>query len=309
MFKSLIFLFLTNIAVVQSYAMEACKYSPLPKESGSITGEKLISAGELIHKNNSINSLADGEYLYVIDSDFRLVISPRFFKNKTKKLNDAPKFAAHLSLESFLINETQTDTIQIFAAGEFRIFNNQVLFVNNRSGSFRGNQDSLNLAKVILAENGLNIGSTSSILNYEKAKDLTNKDLFTMFNGGHSTLSLRSIAFNEVSKSESLVEIILKLKPIYKLLSEKYPNDLNKQLVDPNFISRYGIKISQDDLKQKLVKKIEITNFLANLNCCSYEYAIFMHKKKFEENSRTENMDRDYPSQLLRFIEELKSFL
>lgn len=122
--------------------------------SRAIEKYELLRTGKFATNAEELAFLADGNYLYCIDSHKRIVYSPRTLRESVS--TDAQYLVTHRSLYSF-ITHTQSAEPDIIAAGEFRIINGRVSQVNNKSGTFKGNQTHLAFAVSFLKTVGLKI--------------------------------------------------------------------------------------------------------------------------------------------------------
>ncbi|MBL6988604.1 MAG: hypothetical protein ISR65_02455 [Bacteriovoracaceae bacterium] len=175
--------------------IDSAMQAPLPIKQ-TVRGlfpEELFQTGIVYFKDERIGPLENGEYIYLIDHHDRINIALRV---PTLQANSERYLASHLGLHNHLLQiahvrgqlgvvsptlkksiKTPLRQLFVLAAGEFRVVNKTVIKMNNRSGSWRGNNTHLDYARYKLANAGLEIHPEARILDEgKKASNLEHVD-------------------------------------------------------------------------------------------------------------------------------------
>jgi hypothetical protein len=132
---------------------------PIPHTPQTIYPIELESAGTLVFADQPLPALEMGFYVYLITANGDILFAPKYH------LRSAPRsLATHKSLlELYKKAMRDRDTPDIVAAGEFQIAFDEAVEIRNKSGNFRGESESLDLAVEVLTHHGLPITSRTQI--------------------------------------------------------------------------------------------------------------------------------------------------
>jgi hypothetical protein len=116
-------------------------------------------AGQIVKPGEMLPQLDTGFYIYLITANGEIMFARRYsLQSWTKNL------ATHKSLlEMYQRRSGAPDAPDIVAAGEFQIAFDQVVEVNNRSGNFRGDDETLKLGVEVLRAHGLPFSNETKI--------------------------------------------------------------------------------------------------------------------------------------------------
>jgi|GEM_PF-3798871 len=162
---SLIFTLFLSLNSTRAFA-DGCNdllraLSPSPS-SIRVIGEK-ESAGEVLSPSQNFPYLDDGAYVYVIDRQGRIGFSKR-----VPDLNDSvTPLVSHRSVFEKM-KQDQTPPPEVTAAGEFEIHLGRVSLLNNKSGTFRGDEKNLFVTEALLKRHGLNIEPGTERVDYAR---------------------------------------------------------------------------------------------------------------------------------------------
>lgn len=175
-----------------------------PEKSKQVETYEVLSTGTILSGSEKMGTLANGAYVYLIDSQGKLIYTER-----TPANNDDPArhLATHRSLAQKLSDVFGT-TPKIIAAGEFFITNGRVSEVNNKSGTYRGGPVHLNYAIETLGQYGLKIESTTLTRDFSKNQvDIRHLD--------EKNYSILLSQYRNTTEYALLVELYAKLAKAY----------------------------------------------------------------------------------------------
>ena len=198
--------------------------------SARVVGE-LASAGHILAVHEKLPShLADGSYIYVISSDGTLGFSPRIPDPR----NLSEPLSSHRAIYQKLKDLKKIDP-QIIAAGEFEISAGRVAQVNNKSGTFRGGQKQLNLAKEMLQKKGLKIEPKTVFTDYATAA----------VPGKHNTELENAQAYVNLHRDPKLKALFDLMEKNRKVIYQHYPAETPGKMNITAFLTSDTPRLSQ----------------------------------------------------------------
>ncbi|MBL6991524.1 MAG: hypothetical protein ISR65_17195 [Bacteriovoracaceae bacterium] len=190
--------------------------------------EELLAVGQVYKLGEHVGPFQNGDYIFLIDHLERLIISPRV---PVGQAIDGKYLASHLGLLNKLIQidaqvvdknkatvaHTFLTKPMVLAAGEFRVINDTIVSLSNRSGSWRGNQSHLSYALRRLKDAHINFHQNAKIID-QNSKDHKNLD----------HISVRGLAkiIIEVRGDEHLNTLAQKFSTFYSHLVRRFPSNL-----------------------------------------------------------------------------------
>jgi hypothetical protein len=134
----------------------------VPLKNKVLDVPRLLRATNVVELNGEVSSrlqhLPNGNYVYSIDTEKRLVLVPRALNHGSVNLDapDATFVGSHEGIVKFLRSIYQTEP-QFLPAGEITVRNGRVMMVSNGAGTYRGGSDHLAYAVGQLESHGLAI--------------------------------------------------------------------------------------------------------------------------------------------------------
>lgn len=220
-------------------APESLSFSP---SSVRIVGEKL-SAGEIILSHQKLPPLENGAYLYLIDQKGTLI-----FSNRVPDLNDfAEPLASHRSLY-YRLNSFNQNVTDVVAAGEFEIHHHRVSLINNKSGTFRGNEKNLRWAEDVLLKRGLEIEKNTVRTDYSPGNVFSGKHLKEL-DGAHALVRVMA----DPQKKKLYEKILKQVEKIYAYYPSKVPGKMHLD----SFLSSRELKFGNPRNPSLVIEHLE----------------------------------------------------
>ncbi|MBL6991913.1 MAG: hypothetical protein ISR65_19175 [Bacteriovoracaceae bacterium] len=198
----------------------------IKQTSRSLYTEELEQAGLVYLKDETVETLENGFYIFLIDHLERLIISLR----SPARIAYNNKFlATHLSLYTRLTQTYSTfynlvlphsHNLSILGAGEFRVINGQVVALNNRSGSWKGNDQNLLYSRQRLFEANIPFHPRAKLV--DENNPIHNSPIST--NPHFSAKKLAQAEFL-VRSDPDLYKITKRLNALFNKLTILFPGD------------------------------------------------------------------------------------
>jgi hypothetical protein len=205
-----------------------------------VTPAELSYAGQFlrVNDNTQLSQLPDDTYIYLIDKYERVMISSRAPDQGIQTVGmDTKYMASHRSLlNQFKILDP---SVEIIAAGEFRITHGVTTALNNKSNTFRGDGTALRYAEKKLKIHGLPVRENTQRVDYAETKPISKH-------------------LNDAEEAKALVE--LRGNPRYKLirdlfdeLYEKFPATSSEPagMLSKSEIDKVTLKLSNELMSRK----------------------------------------------------------
>ena len=170
---------------------------------------ELPEAGRLVTQSNELSTIPDGTYVYLIDSNSRVIYSPQ-----TPLLGAASAEGQHLASHRSLAAKYETQlgkALAVRAAGEFHVTNGHVSEVNNRSKTYPGGSVNLDYAVKELEGSGLRVEDRTAKRDYSLGDKTKDRHLES------ERLSMLTALYGNTVEYKYLNDV-------YKKLSERYPD-------------------------------------------------------------------------------------
>jgi hypothetical protein len=214
----MILLFL--VSGVNAHASPNCAVrfnaKPIPHTPQPVYPQELEHSGTITFPGQPLPHLGPGHYIYLITGAGELLTSLRYLPTARGK-----NIATHKSLLKMYRRETgRSGEDSIIASGEFQMGFDEVIELKNKSGNFRGDPASLEVAEQVFRASGLPLKPTTK-LSPVSAEDLEDR--------GHtpndrSVDEFRVSVISEVHgtpRGRKLIEIYNRM---YHLMHETFPS-------------------------------------------------------------------------------------
>ncbi len=195
--------------------------------------QELYAAGEFITDPNQLNALPDGNYVFLIDRENRIIWSHRTPNREANP--DGLHLATHRALANFYRNIGGTEG-EFVGAGECLMLNGKpgspVSILNDKANTFHGNQENLDYSVAILKRAGLPVteptpGSPGTfVVHYSK----------NMYGGikieAHAKDEAESSALIRHHGSSEYIQTT----NLFQILAERFPHPVIRGLFDRNAV-------------------------------------------------------------------------
>lgn len=146
-----------ELILSQAPDMALAKAPPeIPKSENVKTDSAEVFKAGTVARDNELAALPDETYIFLADSQKRLIYSPRAVLPDGALTESSQYLATHRALFARLL-ELGPNPVRILSAGEFIIRNGRVSEINNQSGTFPGGRENLTYGIAKLRTNGLKV--------------------------------------------------------------------------------------------------------------------------------------------------------
>jgi len=126
--------------------------------------EEAATAGVLYGRHDRVFTLRPGRYVYLVTSSREMVLARKY--QVGPRSPGVARSATHRSLAN-LYRQRKGRDAKIVAAGQFAFHFGQILRVDNRSGTFRGDENSLMFAIRVLSDAHLKLNGGALVESYD----------------------------------------------------------------------------------------------------------------------------------------------
>ena len=227
-----------------------------PREDGVIFAKhELKEAGTFVKKSDDFTKLSEGNYLFVVDDQGRLVISTRYPNIKvsaSQNPEQVESVVTHPSLKAHLEKITKSDSIDVVSAGEFRVHivdgKSVISELSNKSGRWRGQPKNLEYGVKKFREYGAPIHPKAKIKDYSKSE---------LFDPSHANEKQLGIFKSELSQNKDLEKLYEDYSYAYNKLLKKYPSKDPGQVNVEMYIDDLLIKPTDSDILTKTASYLD----------------------------------------------------
>lgn len=177
--------------------------------------------GTILKNNEMFPKLEEGVTVYILYM-YQGRIEP-IYSSEVPDLNVDPNGDVLVTHRSLITQLEKQGYDGVLAAGEIKVLNGYVSEINNRSNTFPGQRNNLDLAVVFLKNKGVEIGSDARFTDYSNPE------------------SVKILHSTSVQRAKFLVKLhnnpyYIKIKELQKKIADKYPHEGIPGGVDYNFL-------------------------------------------------------------------------
>lgn len=187
---------------------------------------ELRIAGQLYQPGTKLSPLTEsGLYHYIITEQNELLLTPSYI---------GQRLATHKSLVAYYQKDHPShEEPRVVAAGDMIIAFGRLVFIDNRSGNFRGGEENLNYAAQVLRDFGIPFTSETDVHNHDPLRDKQARGHTPEGRAGHKfTIDIR----REIRKTPNGPELLALYEELGSLLMDALettgPNNMIYQLID-----------------------------------------------------------------------------